>query len=66
MLEINPRGGWSGSVVEPQTPEGIRNLPLPIRVLEQDTLLPKSTGNTHEAVARPDMTEKLFIERWNL
>ena len=30
---------------------GIRNLPPPCCVLEQDTLLPESTGNTQEAVA---------------
>ena len=30
---------------------GIRNLPPPCCVLEQDTLLPQSTGNTQEAVA---------------
>ena len=30
---------------------GVRNLPPPYCVLEQDTLLPESTGNTKEAVA---------------
>ena len=30
---------------------GVRNLPPPCCVLEQDTLLPESTGNTQEAVA---------------
>ena len=37
-----------------QTPERevrVRNLPPPCFVLEQDTLLPESTGNTEEAVA---------------
>ena len=29
---------------------GARNLPPPCCVLEQDTLLPESTGNTQEAV----------------
>ena len=29
----------------------VRNLPPPCCVLEQDTLLPESTGNTQEAVA---------------
>ena len=29
----------------------VRNLPPPYCVLEQDTLLPESTGNTQEAVA---------------
>ena len=30
---------------------GVRNLPPPCCVLEQDTLLPENTGNTKEAVA---------------
>ena len=30
---------------------GIQNLPPPCCVLEQDTLLPESTGHTQEAVA---------------
>ena len=30
---------------------GVRNLPPPCFVFEQDTLLPESTGNTQEAVA---------------
>ena len=30
---------------------GIQNLSPPCRVLEQDTLLPESTGNTQEVVA---------------
>ena len=30
---------------------GVRNLPQPCCVLEQDTLLPESTGHTQEAVA---------------
>ena len=41
------RGECGGSVVECRTPErevGVRNLPLPCCVLEQDTLLPESTG----------------------
>ena len=29
----------------------VENLPVPCCVLEQDTLLPESTGNTQEAVA---------------
>ena len=43
------RGAWwlSGRVSE----SGVRNLPPPCGVLEQDTLLPKKTGNTQEAVA---------------
>ena len=43
-------------MVEPRTPErevGVRNLPPPFCVIEQDTLLPKSTCNTPEAVAPP-------------
>ena len=47
-------GEHSGSVVEHQTPErefGVRNLPPPCCVLEQDTFLPESTRNTQEAVA---------------
>ena len=42
-------------MVERRTPErevGGSNLTLPCCVLEQDTLLPESTGNTQEAVAR--------------
>ena len=35
---------------------GIRNLPL----LEQDILLPESTGSAQEAVAPSGMTEKLL------
>ena len=41
-------------MVERRTPElevGVRNLPPPCCVLEQDTLLPKSTGYNQEAVA---------------
>ena len=30
---------------------GFQNLPAPCCVLDQDTLLPESTGNTQEAVA---------------
>ena len=40
-------GERGGSVVECRTPErevGVRDLPLPCCVLEQDTLLPESTG----------------------
>ena len=41
-------GERGGSVVECWTPErqrsGVRNLPPPCCVLEQDTLLPESTG----------------------
>ena len=51
-------GERGGSVVEQRTP--VRNLPRLCCVLEQDTLLPESTGNTQEAVLRPDMTEKLL------
>ena len=42
-------------MVERRTPVrevGVRNVPLPAcYVLEQDTLLPESTGNTKAAVA---------------
>ena len=41
-------------MLERWTPEGkigVRNLPPPFCVLEQDTLLPENTGNTKEAVA---------------
>ena len=41
-------------MVERQTPEqevGVQNLPPSCCVLEQDILLPESTGNTQEAVA---------------
>ena len=47
-------GDRGGSLVERRTPErevGVRNLPPPCCVLEQDTLLPESTGNTQVAVA---------------
>ena len=47
-------GEGSGSVVEHRTQErevGVRNLPPPCCVLEQDTVLPESTGNAQEAVA---------------
>ena len=44
---------WSGRL-------GVRNLPPPWCVLEQDTLLPENTGYTQKAVAWPDMTEKLL------
>ena len=39
---------------------GVRNLPPPCCVHEQDTLLPERTGNGQEAVALSDMTEKLL------
>ena len=48
-------GERCGSVVERQTLErevGGSNLPTPCCVLEQDALLPESTGNTHAAVAQ--------------
>ena len=56
ITAITDRQSWErcGSVVERWTPErhfGVRNLPLPCCVVEQDTLLPESTGNTQEAVA---------------
>ena len=41
------------SVVERRAPArdvGVQNLPAPCCVLEQDTLLSKSTGNTQEAM----------------
>ena len=44
---------------------GVRNLHPPCCVLEQDTLLPKSTGNTQKVVAH-DMTEKLLTGMLNL
>ena len=51
-------------MVEPLIPKqevGVRYLPAPCCVLEQRHIYsPKSTGNTQEATARPDMTEKLF------
>ena len=50
----NQAGERNGSVVERQTPErevSVQNLPQLCCVLEQDTLLPESTGNTQEAVA---------------
>ena len=40
-------------MVERRTPEreeGVRSLPPPCCVIEQDTLLPESTGNAQEAV----------------
>ena len=43
-----PVGERGGSVVECRTPErevgGVRNLPPPCCVLEQETLLPENTG----------------------
>ena len=42
-------------MVERRTPsrevEGVRNLPPPSCVIEQDIQLPESTGNTQEVVA---------------
>ena len=48
------KGERGGSVVELWTPEqevGVQNLPPLCYVLEQDTLLPESTGYTQKAVA---------------
>ena len=42
----------------------VRNLHPPCCVPEQDTFLRESTGNAQEAVAPPDMTEK--IVDWNV
>ena len=57
-------GERGGSVVECRTPEReVRgwNLPPPCCVLEQDTLLPESTGYLpRKRWLRPDMTEKLL------
>ena len=56
-----------GSVVERRTPErevGARNLPPLCCVLEQDTLLPKSTGNTQEVVA-PSVHDRTFVD-WDV
>ena len=56
-------------MVELRTPErevGVRNLPSPCCVLEQDTLLPEGTSNTQEAMAPSDMTEKLLTGMLNL
>ena len=40
---------------------GVLNLPPPCCVLEQDTLLPESTGKLpRKRWLRPDMTEKLL------
>ena len=40
---------------------GVRNLPPPCCVLEQDTLFPESTGKLpRKRWLRPDMTEKLL------
>ena len=51
-------------MVERRTPErevGVRSsLRSSCCVLEQNTFPTKGTGNTQEAVASPDMTEKLF------
>ena len=47
-------GERGGSVVERPTPErevSVSNLPPQCCVLEQDTLLPESTGNTQKAMA---------------
>ena len=41
-------------MVKRRTPErefGVRNIPPPCCVVEQETLLPDSTGNIQEAVA---------------
>ena len=38
---------------------GVRNLPLPCCVFEQDTFLPESTGNTQEAVADWDIKPQI-------
>ena len=46
---IKIMGERGGSVVERLTPErevGVRNIPPPCCVLEEDTLLPESNGNT--------------------
>ena len=51
--DTNPAGERGGSVVERRTPErevGVESY-LRCCVLDQDTLLPESTGNTQEAVA---------------
>ena len=61
-------GERSGSVVERRTPErevGVRNLSPPCCVLEQDTLLPESTGYTQERWLHP-MTEKMLNGTLNL
>ena len=50
-------------MVEHRTPEersGVRNLLPPCCVLEQDTLLPESTGNTQEVVAPSQHDKKLL------
>ena len=47
VLPYNLLWEHGGSVVECRAPErevGVRNLPPPCCVLEQDTLLPESTG----------------------
>ena len=53
-----------GSVLERRTPEReveARNLPPLCCVLEQDTLLPKSTGNTQEVVA-PSRHDRKIVD----
>ena len=50
-------------MVERRTPEremGVRNLPQPCCVLEQDTLLPEILVIPRKQWHRPDMTEKLL------
>ena len=58
-------GERGGSMVERRTPEReVRNRPPPCCVLEQDTLLPKSTGNTQEAVA-PSRHDRKIVD-WDV
>ena len=60
-------GKCGGSVIEYWTAErevGVRNLPSPCCVLEQDTLLPKSSGNTHRvATVREKSLENEIFSR---
>ena len=54
MCLLKVKGERGCSVVERLTPKrevGVRILPPSYCVIEQDTLLPQSTGNTQEAVA---------------
>ena len=56
-------------MVEYWTPDegsGVRNLPPPCCVLEKDTLLPESTGNTRKQWLCQDITEKLLTGTLNL